>query len=161
MCVEAGPLPDSGKILLSLQAKFSKGKLRECREMPKHPDHIAEGLAAFSSAARTLMKLRNLKSEAELARLVSGKAPKSVNNALSGRHDAQISTLQAIADALDCPLWVMFLVGKAEKDLESPYRERLIKMVESYLKCDDEGRHHVESLAAAFAAKSRPNGKHT
>lgn len=124
-----------------------------------HPDHVAEGLAAFSSAAHTLMKLRNIKSDSELARLVSGKAPKTVNNALSGRHDAQISTLQAIADALDCPLWVMFLVGKEGHDLESPYRERLIKMVERYLKCDDEGRHHVESMAAAFAAKTKPTGR--
>lgn len=105
------------------------------------------------------MKLRKIKSDSELARLVNGKAPKTVNNALSGRHDAQISTLQAIADALDCPLWVMFLVGKSERDLESPYRERLIKMVESYLQCNDEGRHHVESMAAAFAAKAKPNGK--
>jgi transcriptional regulator with XRE-family HTH domain len=122
-------------------------------------EHVAEGLAAFSSAARVLMKLRKIESDAQLAEAVRGVDRKTVNNALSGRHNPKISTLEAIADALDCPLWVMFLVGKAEKDLESPYRERLIKMVEAYLQCDDEGRHHVESLAAAFAAKTKPNGR--
>jgi transcriptional regulator with XRE-family HTH domain len=118
-------------------------------------DHVAEGLAAFSSAARTLMKIRNIESDSALAEMVDGKARKTINNALAGRHDAQISTLQAIADALDCPLWVMFLVGSSETDLESPARERLIAVVTDYLKCDGEGRHHVESMASAFAAKSR------
>jgi transcriptional regulator with XRE-family HTH domain len=128
--------------------------------MPKHTqDHVAEGLAAFSSAARVLMKLRKIDSDAQLAEAVRGLDRKTVNNALSGRHNPKISTLEAIANALDCPLWVMFLVGRADRDLESPYRERLIKMVECYLKCDDEGRHHVESMAAAFAAKAKPNGK--
>jgi hypothetical protein len=121
-------------------------------------DHVAEGLAAFSSAARTLMKIRNIESDSQLAEKVDGKARKTINNALSGRHDAQISTLQAIADALDCPLWVMFLVGSDPSDLESPARERLIAMVTHYLACDSDGRHHVENMASAFAAKSRKAG---
>lgn len=100
------------------------------------------------------MKIRNFESDSQLAEKVDGKARKTINNALSGRHDAQISTLQAIADALDCPLWVMFLVGSTPEDLESPARERLIAVVTNYLKCDSEGRHHVESMASAFAAKS-------
>lgn len=85
--------------------------------------------------------------------MVTTKSRKTVNNALAGRHDAQISTLEAIATALDCPLWVLFLVGRQSEDLQSPSRERLVAMVADYLKCDTEGRHHVESMAAAFAAK--------
>jgi len=105
------------------------------------------------------MKARDIPSHSALAQLVERKvagAPsrKTINNALTGRHDVQISTLQAIADALDCPLWVMFLVGRRLEDLESPARERLIAMVQDYLKCDSESRHHVESMAAAFAAKT-------
>ena len=118
-------------------------------------DHVAEGLAAFSSAARTLMRLRKIDSDAQLAEVVRGLDRKTINNALSGRHNPKISTLEAIATALDCPLWVMFLVGKASADLESPARERLIAMVTDYLRCDTEGRHHVESMAAAFAAKAK------
>lgn len=109
-----------------------------------------------------LMKLRGIKSHSELARLASRKnngapARKTINNALTGRHDAQISTLEAIATALDCPLWVLFLVGRSSEDLQSPARERLIAMVQAYLLCEDEGRHHVESLAMAFAAKAKKN----
>lgn len=106
------------------------------------------------------MKLRGIESHSALARLVDKKSAssssrKTVNNALSGRHDTQISKLQAIADALDCPLWVFFLTGKQESDLESPARERLIAVVQDYLKCDMDGRHHVESMASAFAAKAK------
>lgn len=105
------------------------------------------------------MKLRNIESDAKLAEAVRGLDRKTVNNTLSGRHNPKIKTLEAIATALDCPLWVMFLVGKRDSDLDSPYRERLIKMVEDYLHCDDEGRGHVENMAAAFAAKAKPNGR--
>lgn len=106
-----------------------------------------------------MMKLRGIKSHSELSRLASrkgagGPARKTINNALAGRHDAQISTLEAIAAALDCPLWLLFLVGRQDKDLQSPARERLVAMVNAYLKCDDEGRHHVEGMALAFAAKA-------
>lgn len=106
------------------------------------------------------MALRGIKSHSELARLASkggatAPARKTVNNALTGRHDAQISTLEAIAAALDCPLWLLFLVGRQGKDLQSPARERLVAMVNAYLLCDDESRHHVESLASAFAAKAK------
>jgi len=101
------------------------------------------------------MKIRKIESDAQLAEAVRGLDRKTVNNALSGRHNPKISTLEAIASALDCPLWVMFLVGKESSDLESPARERLIAIVQNYLRCDTEGRHHVESMAAAFAAKSK------
>lgn len=116
---------------------------------------MAAGLAAFKAAAATLMDERGIRSDSELARMVKRVSRKTVNNALSGRHNAQIGTLEAIAGALGCPLWVMFLVGIESKDLHSPARERLIAMVNAYLKCDDEGRHHVEGMAAAFAAKAK------
>jgi hypothetical protein len=122
-------------------------------------DHLRAGFSAFREGVETLMTIQGIKSHSELARLASKKgngspARKTVNNALAGRHDAQISTLEAIAAALDCPLWVLFLVGRQSKDLHSPSRERLIAMVRAYLKCDDEGRHHVESMAQAFAARA-------
>ena len=117
----------------------------------------------FRDAVSALMQIRGIESDSQLARIVTkkisgGPSRKTVNNALAGRHDAQISTLEAIASALDCPLWVLFLVGGESKDLQSPARERLAAMVQAYLKCDDESRHHVESLASAFAAKAVKNG---
>lgn len=144
-----------------LQGKRYPSSLPELAGMRKHEkDHLAAGFAAFRSGVAELMAARGIKSDSELARIVSkkragGPSRKTVNNALTGRHDAQISTLEAIAAALDCPLWVLFLVGRQGKDLHSPARERLVAMVDCYLKCDTENRHHVESLAAAFAAKSK------
>lgn len=131
--------------------------------MGKGTEHVAEALAAFREGVATLMTIRDIKSDSELARIVTRKVPggpsrKTVNNALAGRHDAQISTLEAIADALDCPLWVLFLVGRQSEDLRSPTRERLIAVVKDYLACSDADRHHVESLASAFAAKQKNNG---
>lgn len=124
------------------------------------PGHLADALAEFISTADNLMKLRGITSHSQLARAVSKKsseeaARKTINNVMQGRHDTQISKLEAIAEALDCPLWVFFLPGKEDSDLSSPARERLIAVVQHYLKCDSEGRHHVESMAAAFAAKAK------
>lgn len=101
------------------------------------------------------MKIRDVASARAFGLAVekrSGVGYRSVTNALAGRHDSQISTLQAIADQLDCPLWVLLLTNSKPEDLESPAREKLIAMVYAYLKCDEDGRHHVESMAAAFAA---------
>lgn len=124
--------------------------------------HVTSGFATFRQGVAALMDLREIKSHAELARIVSkkvgGVSRKTINNALAGRHDAQISTLEAISEALDCPLWVLFLVGHKSHELRSPARERLIAMVNAYLECGDGDRHHVESLATAFAAKAKASG---
>lgn len=123
-------------------------------------DHIAAGISAFNRNVATLRRLRNIENDSELWRVMTkkiGDAPsrKTVNNALQGRHDAQISTLQAIAETLDCPLWVLFIPNLQDADMESPHRERLIALMQAYLQCDSETRHHVEAMAAAFAAKSK------
>lgn len=160
MSVQEVPLPDSGKTLPNTQAKLYTARVPRFYGMAKHgKDHITQGLSAFMAGVRELAKLRGIDSDSELARVVSrkvagGPSRKTINNALQGRHDAQIGTLQAIADGLDCPLWVLLLTGKSGADLASPRRERIISMMENYLRCADEDRFHVEALASAFAAKS-------
>lgn len=42
-----------------------------------------------------------------------------------------------------------------DSDLQSPNRERLIAHVHTYLRCNSDERGHVESMAAAFAAKPK------
>jgi hypothetical protein len=123
-------------------------------------DHIAAGLSAFTKNVEALRRIKNLENDSELWRVMTKKvadAPsrKTVNNALVGRHDAQISTLQAVADTLDCPLWVLFIPNLLDTDLQSPNRERLIALMHSYLQCDNDSRHHVENMATAFAAKPK------
>lgn len=127
----------------------------------KQKNHLATGLAAFRANAKTLMALQGIENDSQLWRLVSRRvadAPsrKTVNNALQVRHDAQISTLEALSDALNVPIWVMFIPGLTEADLQSPNKERLIGLLENYLRCDNEGRGHAEHMAAAFAAKTKP-----
>lgn len=125
-------------------------------------DHLAAGLDAFRGNLAALKRLRGIENDSELWRMVKRKnnsnspSRKTVNNAVQARHDAQISTLQAIAESLDVPLWLMFIPGLQDADLQSPNKEKLIALVENYLGCPENGRHHVESMAAAFAAK---NGK--
>lgn len=149
-------------MLPTLQEKFYPHQMREWLPMGKITNkHVSSGFAIFRQGVATLMDLRDIKSHSELARIVSkkvgGVSRKTINNALAGRHDAQISTLEAISEALDCPLWVLFLVGHKSSELRSPARERLIGMVNDYLDCSDGDRHHIESLAAAFAAKPKEN----
>lgn len=122
-------------------------------------NHVETGLAAFRENAKKLMALQGVENDSQLWRLVSKRVPgapsrKTVNNALQVRHDAQISTLEAIAEGFNVPLWLMFIPGLTEADLQSPHKERLIALVENYLKCDSEARMHAESLTAAFAAKA-------
>lgn len=85
-------------------------------------------------------------------------SPKTVNNALQARHDSKVSTLAAIAEALQVDLWMMFHEGIREADLRPPMKERIADLVAQYLACDDEGRQQVENMAKAFAAKSKIKG---
>lgn len=125
----------------------------------KEKSHMATGLAAFRANVRTLMALQGITNDSEMWRLVSRRvagAPsrKTVNNALQVRHDAQISTLEALAEALNVPIWVMFIPDLKESDLQSPNKERLTALVQNYLRCDNDGRSHAENMTAAFAAKT-------
>jgi uncharacterized protein (UPF0147 family) len=126
----------------------------------KQKSHLVTGLAAFRANAKTLMALQGIDNDSQLWRLVSRRvtdAPsrKTVNNALQVRHDAQISTLEALAEAMNAPLWVMFIPGLTDTDLQSPSKERLVALVQNYLRCDNEGRGHAEHMAEAFAAKAK------
>lgn len=80
---------------------------------------------------------------------------KTINNVLAGRHDNKISSFDAIASALGIPMWVLFIPELKPEDLQSPARERLVSLVENYLRSDSDGRHHTEQMAAAFAAKAQ------
>lgn len=163
MSFEEGPCPDIGNILPSLQEKYYPCNLRELRAMGKTIESIsAEALSAFRANVAIVMTQQNIESHSEMWRVMKKKmakgmkvpARKSINNALSARHDAQISTLAAIADGLNVPIWILLIPDLNESDLASPHRERLAALVQNYLHCDNEGRNHTESMAAAFASKS-------
>jgi hypothetical protein len=129
--------------------------------MAKHgEDHLAAGLEAFRTNVAALKRLRGIENDSELWRMVKRKnnsnspSRKTVNNAVQARHDAQISTLEAISETFDVPLWLALIPGLLDADLQSPNKEKLVALVMNYLACPENGRHHVESMAAAFAAKN-------
>jgi hypothetical protein len=127
------------------------------RQEKPSPSSIA--VAAFARNANWTMESLGL-TEPELVTVVKKKSPrpvsqKTINNVLKARlDDAKLSTFDSIATALGVPLWVLFIPTLRASDLQSPNRERLVALMENYLRCDNDSRHHTENMAAAFAAKS-------
>jgi len=124
---------------------------------PRQPSPGSIAMDAFVRNAAWTMEAQGRR-EPEIVSMVR-KSPRSIsqktiNNALKGRHDGKISTYDALAASLGVPLWVLFIPTLKAEDLRSPNRERLVALVENYLRCKDDGRHHTETMAAGFAAKA-------
>lgn len=79
---------------------------------------------------------------------------------LSG--DSKLSEFDSIATALNVPLWVLFIPTLKAEDLQSPKRERLVALVESYLNETDanipselkkalDALEHVDALVSTAA----------
>lgn len=66
---------------------------------------------------------------------------------------ATLGELGKIADALDCPLWVLMLPGLSAHPhlLQGPGLHRLVSLVENYLACDDGKRANLDASALALA----------
>lgn len=90
-------------------------------------------------------------------RLRHGDAPseKTVNNAVEARHDAKISTLDAIAEGLGVPLWLLLIPDMPPELLKDPAANRLVRLVEDYISSAGEGRQHIENIAAAAAFQAQ------
>lgn len=125
-----------------------------------HKSTLKDALASFGASLKAYRSLQNI-SQAELGRIVREKVPgritegfavKNISNIEAGRYKPELGTLSAIAEAIDVPLWVMFLPGINKEILASPYKERLIKLMQDYMRCDDTGRLHTENMAAGQAA---------
>lgn len=76
---------------------------------------------------------------------------KTVNNAAKGRHDAKLSTLEAIAATVDVPLWVMLIPDLNRDFMENSAKDRLVKLVADYAHADGAGRGQIENAAALYA----------
>lgn len=71
---------------------------------------------------------------------------------LNGAHPHQISNMEAVAEFFDIPLWMMLIPGMQPKLLQSPLKERLIKLMADYIRCNSEGRTATENMASGHAA---------
>lgn len=121
---------------------------------------LKDALESFGASLKAYRNLQGI-SQAELGRIVREKVPgrvsegfavKNISNIEAGRYKPELGTLSAIAEAIDVPLWVMFLPGINKEILASPYKERLVRLMRDYMRCDDTGRLHTENMAAGQAA---------
>lgn len=115
---------------------------------------------AFSKNVSVRMRALGIESDRELFIMVTKKArkapgEKTVNNAVKARHDAKISTLNAIADALGLPLWVLLVPEMPPDLLQEPDAHRVVRLVQNFLASNGEGRTHIENIAAAAAYQNR------
>jgi hypothetical protein len=123
---------------------------------------IEEALSAFSQNLQARKDALRIKDDTELWRNMKATrkgaiSQKTVNNASKGRHDAKLSTLEAIAESVQVPLWIMFIPGLDKRFMETQSKDRLVKLVTDYLASDGAGRGQIENAAALYAdlAKTR------
>jgi hypothetical protein len=117
------------------------------------------GMDAFAKNVAARMDALSIEGDRELYKMVKqrsrqdGPSEKTVNNAVKARHDAKISTLNSIAEALEVPLWVLLVPGldKHPDLLRGDMPKRLARLVESYMACDDGKRGDIETVALAGA----------
>lgn len=129
-------------------------------QTPKRsPAEIA--MEAFVRSVGLRKAALGIKTDREIFKMVAAKfkqgavKEKTVNNALNGRHDAKIGTLNAIAEALGLPLWVFLIPDVPEEFLTDKDKDRLVRLVNHYISSHGEGRAHIENIAAAAAYQSK------
>ena len=145
-----------------MQAIHYYGIMEECFPMalPKHSP-VAAAMAAFSRSVAIRKDALGITSDRDLYGMIKkmprvvGPSEKTVNNAVKGRHDAKISTLNAIAEALDLPLWVLLIPELPPELLQEPDAHRVVRLVQHFIASNGEGRSHIENIAAAAAYQSR------
>jgi hypothetical protein len=143
--------------------------MEQCRLMAKSAARspLEIGMDAFAKNVAARMEALEIEDDRKLFQMVkqrsrqAGPSEKTVNNAVNARHDAKISTLNSIAEALEVPLWVLLIPGldKHPDLLRGEGLKRLVRLVENYMTCDDGRRSEAEVVAHAGAILKRSSGK--
>jgi hypothetical protein len=111
---------------------------------------------AFAAAFNYLLRRDHL-SQAGLGRALKAKkagvADKTLSNISRAAHPSQIDNFAAIADHFDLQLWTMFVKGLPVEFLEKGLNDRLVKLVDDYVHCDDADRMDIEKMAARYRPK--------
>jgi hypothetical protein len=77
-----------------------------------------------------------------------GPVSKTTYNALGPDHVPNIETMQAIAEELDLPLWLLCIPGLPEELVKNEReRKQLERIVTQYVKCRDTGRQRIAETA--------------
>lgn len=112
-----------------------------------------EAVKPFSEAYIKLSALHGI-NDGDLAKAMSKLkgvkkvTRKTLNNLRERRHPPQLLTLEGVAKWFKVPLWMMFIEGLPDEFLQNPHRDRLVKLIEDYMSCDDNGRAQTENAAS-------------
>lgn len=108
---------------------------------------------AISGNVGTVLKLRgmNVNDLASEAERKKRSASKTIYNALKQSHPPSYKTLIAIAETLEIPLWLLMIPNLPKELLDSPGRERLLRLVGDYLACDETRHKQVAEFTAGLA----------
>lgn len=66
---------------------------------------------------------------------------------LKGEQDSPISHFAAVGEALNVPLWMLFIKGLPQEFLQSPLKECFTVLVENYFRCSPADQRHLERIA--------------
>jgi len=141
-----------------MQAIHYQPYVEQYRRMVKTPSPAEIAMAAFAQNTRVRMAALGVTSDRDLYRMVVKRAEvseKTVNNALNARHDSKIGTLNAVAESLGLPVWVLLIPELPPELLQEPDAHRVVRLVQHFIASNGEGRSHIENIAAAAAYQSR------
>lgn len=117
---------------------------------------LLEAQLAFAEKLNYLLEREGL-SQAALGRALkarkAGVADKTLSNISRAAHPSQVDNFAAIADHFGLPLWTMFVPGLPVEFLDKAMSDRLAKLVDDYVHCDDADRLDVEKMAARYRPK--------
>ena len=117
---------------------------------------LEEAQLAFAEKLNYLLERDGL-SQAALGRALkarkAGVADKTLSNISRAAHPSQVDNFAAIADHFGLRLWTMFVPGLPVEFLEKATNDRLAKLVEDYVHCDDADRADIEKMAARYRSK--------
>lgn len=119
-----------------------------------------EAWEAFRVNALWVLKRREM-SKNDIAKPIEkrgGPVVKTTYNALSDadpRHPPNIETMQAIAEELDIPLWILMIPGVPQELLEGSERKRFETVVTDFFASADTGRSRIAETAANWGGLAR------
>jgi hypothetical protein len=116
-----------------------------------------EAWNAFKANALWVIERREM-TKNDVARPIEargGPVSKTVYNALGADHPPNIETMQAIAEQLDIPLWILMVPNLPKELLEGAERKRFESIVADFFISNETGRTRIAETAANWGDLGR------
>lgn len=149
---------ESSKVLLGMQETLYWSEAADYSPMQSRPE-LAARIAAEAFRKKLVWlreEYRGISQEAlaEAVKARGGKlSQKSVSNLENPEfnHNSTLAKFAQAADEFGVPPWVMFHPGIDFALLQGKPLQRLVKLIDDYLACQDDQREFVEKMAAGYA----------